>query len=47
MANRKKSAEKFCCFAQAHSLKLGLKNFGKKGKDGVHKEVKQLSDRAV
>ena len=34
-------------FAQAHSLKAGLKTFGKKGKDEEKKEEKKLNDRTV
>ena len=40
MANRKKKDKKCYFFAQAHSLKVGLKKFGKRDKYGAHKEVK-------
>ena len=47
MANRKKKGKTCYYFAQAYILKSGLNKFGKKGKDGARKEVKQLSDTTV
>ena len=41
MANRKKKGKKCIFFAQARSLKAGLKKFGKKGKKGARKEIKK------
>ena len=37
---QKEKRQKNHYFAQAHSRKVGLKKFWKKGKDGEHKEVK-------
>ena len=47
MASRIKKVKECHYFTQAHSLKEGLKKFRKKGKDGVHKEVKQMNDRTA
>ena len=47
MASRKKKVKKCHCFAQAHSLKAGIKKCWKKGKDGRHKKEKQQNDRTV
>ena len=40
MANRKKKSKTYHCFPQDHSLKAGLKKFGKKDKEGERKEEK-------
>ena len=47
MDNIKKKDKKCYFYAQAHSLKLGLKKSIKKAKDGARKEVKQLNDRRL
>ena len=47
MAYRKKKDKKCHYFAQANSLKLGLKKFWTKDKDRARKEVKQLNDRTA
>ena len=47
MTNRKKKGKECHWFSPTHSLKVGLQKFGKKGKEGAHKEAKQLNDRTV
>ena len=47
MASRKKKSNKNIIFAQAYGIKAGLNKSGKKGKKGVHNEVKELNDTKI